>query len=349
MAREAKNWLSYIPVDCNFFDKPKMFQVEERFGEVGTLRALRLLLWLSDTEGCWLEWNDGSAYYFAKKILGKAEAAGEVEDLVRLLIEIGFFTKLEETDERGERHVYLTSLEIVSDWIKIKTAAKQKVILSKIPRIVYTTYIEQLTQRPKKDDSFRKTSEEKGITSEGNTNSFRKTSEGITQTKVNKKEKKKEINSEVIQKESGSNPDPSPSSQDPALLVRGARDDPHWEEVRLRVSREIYSQYLSADLVDAITALAVLRWITPAQLKDWFRKARDETELYRNSKGHAGKAMKWEVLRPLAEDVYLAHSLTLPPCDSRRREPPPEPERTRSADVGYDAATRAGRAVMAMT
>lgn len=341
MARNAKNGVPFISLDCNFFDKPKMFRVEEEFGEIGMARALRLMMYIYSTEGCWLEWGDGSAYYFAKKVLGNAGAAEEIERLVRFLVEIGFFVQIEGTEGDEIGRVYLTSAEIFTDWMKIQKLAKRKCDINRIPKCIKVAATAPLV----KTNQSNIPSEEKAITSEEKAI----TSECMLQKRVYKKEKKKEIIPEGINSQSEENNPGQPASQDPALLVRGARDDPHWEEVRLRVSREIYSQYLSADLVDAITALAVLRWITPAQLKDWFRKARDETELYRNSKGHAGKAMKWEVLRPLAEDVYLAHSLTLPPCDSRRREPPPEPERTRSADVGYDAATRAGRAVMAMT
>lgn len=342
MARNAKNGVPFISLDCNFFDKPKMFQVEERFGEVGMARALRLMLHVYSTEGCWIEWGDGSAYYFAKKVLGNAGAAEEIERLVRFLVEIGFFVRIEgaEGDEIGR--VYLTSAEIFTDWLKIQKLAKRKCDIDRIPKCIKVAVTAPLV--PTNQSNIP--SEEKAITSEGKAI----TSEGKLQKRIYKKEKKKEIIPEGInshEQESGNNSEPSPASQDPALFVRGARDAPRWEEIRIKIARKIYSEYLSADLVDAITALAVNHWVTVSQIDGWVRKARAERDLYRNSKAYAGKAKLWEVLRPLAEQVYLAHGMVLPPCDHTRREPPPPP--ASSVDLELDDATRAGRAVMAVT
>ncbi|MBR2692875.1 MAG: DUF4373 domain-containing protein [Thermoguttaceae bacterium] len=111
-------------------------------------------------------------------------------------------------------------------------------------------------------------------------------------------------------------------------------------EVRLKIVRAIYEVGLSADLVDAMTHAALNRWINVPQVEAWRRKAREETELYRASKGRAGKAKAWAVYRPLLEAVYLAHGATLPPCSAKRKEPPPIP-----AGAGADGATDAGRRV----
>ena len=111
-------------------------------------------------------------------------------------------------------------------------------------------------------------------------------------------------------------------------------------EVRLKIVRAIYEVGLSADLVDAMTHAALNRWINVPQVEAWRRKAREETELYRASKGRAGKAKAWAVYRPLLEAVYQAHGETLPPCSAKRKEPPPIP-----AGAGADGATEAGRRV----
>lgn len=334
MARNVKNGVPYISLDCNFFDKPKMFKIEERFGEVGTVRALRLLLLVYSGEGCWLEWGDGAAYYFAKKVLGNAGAAEEVEELVRFLVEIGFFALVEGTEGDEIGRAFLTSAEILTDWAKIQKQAKRKIDFDRIPRCIWAAANAPLTVTPQIEQTSegkRITSEEKAITS-----GVMQQSKVNNNKQTNKQTKKipEGIVPEVL-------PPPAAEAGTPPDFMAEAKADPRWEEVRLRIARMIYSPGLSADLVDWFAAVGLRKWIKPDQVQKWRREARYEAELFEESKGRAGKAKRWEVLRPKLEKVLGAHGMELPPCDPHRREPPPVPE-----DAGsMDPATAAGLTV----
>ena len=93
--------------------------------------------------------------------------------------------------------------------------------------------------------------------------------------------------------------------------------------------------------MDWFTYAAGHQWIKIPQVSRWKREAMEQTDLFGASKGRAGKAKLWEVLRPKLEDALAPHGITLPPCDPRRRDPPPPPEDTE----GRDPATAASRRV----
>ena len=310
MGRPTKPGLDYSAIDCDFSRKPLSLQIRKKFGLEGLGVLYEVISWINEGKGCYVECQSLSdaAEQFATSRLFDINKCDWVESIFRFMLDVGFF------DQAAlDRDKVLTSEGIARRWYDAKKATwegKKRPCPYELPESV-REYIPSLEKNSTpKPQNFTPNPQEQTPNSPPNTPEL-------------------------------------PASQDPALFVRGARDDPHWEEVRLRIARMVYSEYLSADLVDAITAAAVSHWINVPQLRSWISEARDERELYRTSKAYAGKAKLWEVLRPRIEEVYLAHGMILPPCDNRRREPPPPPEA--NDDVGYDAATRAGRAVMAMT
>ena len=279
-----------------------MFRVEERFGEVGTARALRLMMHLYSTEGCWLEWGDGSAYYFAKKVIGNAGAADEIEELVTLLCEIGFFERIEGEDGDETGRVYLTSPEIITDWMKIQKCSKRKINFSKIPQCVYNAHIALFTQNTKK----RITSEEKPKIPEEKP----KIPEGMQQTKQNNI---KQTNKQTRKIPEGIIPEETPEYSEET-------PDP---ELREKVCRLVFFRGISADLVDAAAACVANGWITLDGIRNMRRKARDSLELFEATKGRRGKERGWEVIRDCVSLVYREHGLEPPEYSRANPEPPP--------------------------
>lgn len=343
MGRPAKPGLDYSAIDCDFSRKPLSLQIRKKFGLEGLGVLYEVISWINEGKGCYVECQSLSdaAEQFATSRLFDINKCDWVESIFRFMLDVGFF------DQAAlDRDKVLTSEGIARRWYDAKKATwegKKRPCPYELPESV-REYIPSLEKNSTpKPQNFTPNTQEQTPNSQKSPPNCHKVKYS-TNTKKQKKEKSSESFSTP---NSPPNTPELPASQDPALFVRGARDDPHWEEVRLRIARMVYSEYLSADLVDAITAAAVSHWINVPQLRSWISEARDERELYRTSKAYAGKAKLWEVLRPRIEEVYLAHGMILPPCDNRRREPPPPPEA--NDDVGYDAATRAGRAVMAVT
>jgi len=306
MARDAKNGVLYISLDCNFFDKDKMFRVEERFGEVGTARALRLMMHLYSTEGCWLEWGEGSAYYFAKKVIGNAGAADEIEELVTLLCEIGFFERIEGEDGDETGRVYLTSPEIITDWMKIQKCSKRKINFSKIPQCVYNAHIALFTQNTKK----RITSEEKPKIPEEKP----KIPGVMQQTKQNNI---KQTNNQSRKIPEGIVPEETsiPSGENPGPPADAA--------LREKVCRMVWFRGISSDLVDAAAVCVERGWIGLDGIRNMRRKARDSLERF--EKGGRGKEHGWEVIRDCVSLVWREHGLEPPVYSRNNPEPPPGP------------------------
>ena len=331
--RDYKPGLDRTQFDTNFARKSASLSIRQKYGLEGLAVLYEVIVWINEEKGCYAEAPTlrTAAENFAMTRLFDVSKIDWVLGVFETMFEVGFFDR-----EAFETDQILTSKGIVRRWY----SAKRNPDSYPLPESIQSYFVEE----PPTETEQQIPETEQQIP---------ETEQQIRQRKEKKstKKRKKEKSAVVASDSDSDTPDPGqpPAPHEPALFVRGSRGDPHWGEVRARIARMIYSDYLSADLVDAITAAAVNRWITVSQLEAWIREARDERELYRSSKAYAGKAKLWEVLRPRIEDVYLAHGMVLPPCDRSRREPPPEPERTRSADVGYDAATRAGRAVMAVT
>lgn len=115
MARGNSFDLKFLIIDFDFFDKEKIFLIEEKHGIEGGYIAVRLLLWIAGKGGYGAEWDEEiSPRYFAAKALGDGSKGKLVAEIVSDLLEIGFFDRAALT-ESG----LLTSPEIVKDWLKV--------------------------------------------------------------------------------------------------------------------------------------------------------------------------------------------------------------------------------------
>ena len=106
--------LKFLLIDGDFFDKEKIFLIEEKYGFEGGYIAIRLLLWIAGKGGYGAEWNEEtSPRYFAAKALGDKGKGELVTAVISDLFQIGFFDRAAMA-ESG----LLTSPEIVKDWLR---------------------------------------------------------------------------------------------------------------------------------------------------------------------------------------------------------------------------------------
>ena len=338
MARSIKNSLGYISLDCNFFDKEKMFLVEERFGEIGTLRALRLLLYLADTNGCFMEWGEGVAYYFAKKILNNAAAADMIEELVLFLIEIGFFDEIQ-ADENGEQKTYLSSVDIVKDWLTIVQKGRLKINLEKIPQSVILAYSTHFL----KNKYFTKVTQINTMQTNETFKAINATFNGINATfntiktrerkekKINKQTNKQTINAEFIQQELSpetreENAETFPETYQ--TFLNRARSSADWQASRQAALTWLYFRGISQDLIDAAAAIHAEGWQTERGFRHIGQAAVDSVDLYERTQGKRGNANGWEEVRRCISLLLREHGIE-PPNYSRLNPeaPPPFPVR----------------------
>ena len=129
MARE--NRLKYIQIDSDFFDKEKVFLIDQEFGFEGGYIAIRLLLWIADREGWGVPWGATGPAYFAVKGLGDKDKTETVRKIAERLTapEIDFFDR--EAFEAG----YLTSRRIYEDWRKTMKKNSKEIDERDIPDI----------------------------------------------------------------------------------------------------------------------------------------------------------------------------------------------------------------------
>ena len=326
MARIAKNGVKYINLDCNFFDKEKMFLVEERFGEVGMLRALRLMMYLYETEGCYLEWGEGSAYYFAKKVLGKSDAAEQVASLVSFLIEIGFFEVIH-GEENGEKKTYLSSEKIVKDWIDIIQHAKRKVNRERVPDCVILAYATQFT-KVMQINKIGINSEVMPINSEViPLNSEVMQQPNLTNNKQTNKQTSGGINSEVIAETADDTRAEKPHAAPPFAVLQNLAENTEppavFAAAREAVLNTCYFRGISRGLVDAAAWCVAEGWITERGLRNIRRKADAKVELFRDTQGRRGHEEGWEVVRECVALVIREHGYEPPEYSRLDPEPPP--------------------------
>ena len=362
MGREFKPGLDRTQFDTNFARKPASLRIRQKFGLEGLAVLYEVIVWINEDKGCYVEAPTirTAAENFAMTRLFDVSKIGWVEEVFEEMLEVGFFDR-----EAFESDKILTSEGIVRRWILAKRHPESYPLPASVQRFRNeqsdeTTSTETAQQRDINPQQSDIKTQQRDINPQQSTQRKEKKRKVQTNKQTNKtREEKCSNNSAPIPDLTEApldgvcetppatlDPEPEPVT-DPIRILVEAMDDPRWDEVRLRIARMIYSQHLSADLVDLFAAAAVRKWISVPQVRNWVQEAREKSKLYSASRGHAGKAKLWETLRPLLEDVFLAHGMTLPVCDPDRREPPPEPDPTSSVDKQYDPATRAGRRVMA--
>lgn len=124
MARPEKPGLSYINVDVDIFDDPKLMFVYEKFAEYGELITIKLLLFIY-ANGYYVEWNDEIAVLFANRKF-KNVSFDLVKEVVQELIKRKFLSEL-----KYKEFGILTSKGIQKRWLKVIKDCKRKGEISK--------------------------------------------------------------------------------------------------------------------------------------------------------------------------------------------------------------------------
>ena len=137
MARD--NRLKYLLIDADFFDKEKLFQIEDEFGFFGGYVAIRLLLWIAQREGWGVPWGDTGAGYFAAKGLGDKSKTAKVKEIAEKMAEVGFFDR--EAIDAG----FLTSRRIIDDWRTTMARNKKEIKTEEIPEFILEMMAEKET------------------------------------------------------------------------------------------------------------------------------------------------------------------------------------------------------------
>ena len=316
MGRPKDLSTKFSAIDTDYSQKGLSIKIRLKFKMLGHLTLFEVLNWINSGKGCYAECEDmtDTAVAFAITRLGSIDYAGDVEDIFRYMIEIGFFDK-----NAYGRDKILTSKGIVKRWIEAKS--KSDPASFDLPESV-REMVEEIISSPEKCTKHIETP----ISSPEKCTKRAEIPQEKRSTNKQTNKKSAEISADVSQAEF--QPD----------LIAEARRHPRWAEVRLKMARTIYGPGLSADLVDLYTVAGLHAWITPRQLARWRREAESKIELYENSNGRAGKAKLWEVLRPPLEEVFASQGLVLPRCDPSRREPPPVPLETRGLEPAVAAA-----------
>lgn len=354
--RDYKPGLDRTQFDTNFARKSASLSIRQKYGLEGLAVLYEVIVWINEEKGCYAEAPTlrTAAENFAMTRLFDVTKIDWVMDVFGFMLEIGFFDP-----EAFEKDQILTSKGIVRRWY----SAKRNPDSYPLPESILAYWVDEPPteneQQCAENEQQIQENEQQCAENCNNAAKEKKRKEKYKQTNKQTKARGELLqhDSDAIPGQPGEPPagvvgtPPAPPDTepvtDPERFLVDAMDRPRWDEIRSRIVRLIYSPGLCSDLVDLFAAAGASGWISVPQVRQWVSAAKDERELYNRSNGHAGKKKLWEVLRPLLADVYLAHGMELPACDPHRQEPPPPP--SASADVGYDAATRAGRAVMAMT
>jgi hypothetical protein len=337
MARQANNTLSYIGLDVRFFDKEKMFLVDERFGDSGMLCALRLILFIAEETGFFLEWNSSTPARIARRF-GNITKADELREIVEFLVEIGFFENV---------GGYLTSQGLFDRW-KLTTSNHRRVInFDKIPEILQ----ERFSMKPvssrntsptgiNAENSSRNTTPT-GINAENssrNTTPTGITACGNTTKEKKRKEKKSTLVCDSCTLDSSArasapththeaesfdfHPEPEPEFDPVTEVVK------EWNEVCAGTPLAYRHHYPDAMLSHNIRE----RWKTDTDLKTYrkvFEVAKDEAT------GRSRDRFAWTLWsvfgKPNTFDQLLAKS-TLPPPPAKRGD--------KRGDQGYSDPSR---------
>ena len=320
MARGNKNGLDYTYLDCNFFDKEKVFRVENdpQFGEIGVCRTLKILLFLTETEGFWMEFNDTTPALVAKRVFGDSETEGYAKALLEKLIEVGFFVLVRDEEKNTD---YLTSQGFFDEWKRTLSRSKREPDWERIPAVLISLFSQDEPKsakrgRPAKFANINK--ENENICA-----NISDKNENIPAVDKNRIEINKEINKEEVSFANKSEEtETTPRiSTDPILQ---ARELPRWGPMREKIARRIFEPSLCADLVDAVTAALLLEWISDKKLERIINDARQARELHQRG-NPAGKDTLWKTIRPEIEAVYRGRGAPFPVCDKTRKEPAPPP------------------------
>lgn len=105
------NSIPYFPTQVNLFEEVSMELIEAKYGMKAETAVMKLICKIYKENGYYLHWNDEQCVLFSNKA-GKEIAADEMQGIVDILIEKGFFDK-----GSYEEHCILTSVNIQKVWL----------------------------------------------------------------------------------------------------------------------------------------------------------------------------------------------------------------------------------------
>lgn len=123
--------IQYYPISVILFDEVHMELIEAKFGMKGTTAVMKLLCKIYKENGYYLHWGDEQCALFAKRA-GKEINADEMQGIVDILVEKGFFDK-----ETYDEHQVLTSVEIQKVWLEATKRRKRD--LATMPYLLVET------------------------------------------------------------------------------------------------------------------------------------------------------------------------------------------------------------------
>ena len=105
------NSIPYFPTQVNLFEEVSMELIEAKYGMKAETAVMKLICKIYKENGYYLYWNDEQCVLFSNKA-GKEITADEMQGIVDVLIEKGFFDK-----GSYEEHCILTSVNIQKVWL----------------------------------------------------------------------------------------------------------------------------------------------------------------------------------------------------------------------------------------
>ena len=105
------NSIPYFPTQVNLFEEVSMELIEAKYGMKAETAVMKLICKIYKENGYYLYWNDEQCVLFSNKA-GKEITADEMQGIVDILIEKGFFDK-----GSYEEHCILTSVNIQKVWL----------------------------------------------------------------------------------------------------------------------------------------------------------------------------------------------------------------------------------------
>ena len=121
------NGIVYFPTKAAFFEGAVSESLEAKYGIKGPYLVIKILCKIYK-EGYYIQWDDEQCEIFAYK-LGREYTKEEVNSIINILIEKGFFNK-----ESYEKHHVLTSVDIQRVWLEATSRRKRD--LTQLPYLL---------------------------------------------------------------------------------------------------------------------------------------------------------------------------------------------------------------------
>ena len=185
------NGIVYFPTKATFFEGAVSESLEAKYGIKGPYLVIKILCKIYK-EGYYIQWDEEQCEIFAYK-LGREYTKEEVDSIIGILIEKGFFDK-----NSYEEHRILTSVDIQRVWLEATSRRKRD--LTKLPYLLEEVKCKEEEIKCKQKESTN--SENANIfpvqmeLSLENADIFRQSK--VKESKVEEKKKKKEEEDSIL-------------------------------------------------------------------------------------------------------------------------------------------------------